>query len=267
MVRFGLATWMLDEPGPAALDTAARLGLSCVQVEYAAPGLAHHAGDPAVRESYRRARERTGVAIVGMGAKAVNDLGMTAPAGTPAHDRCRAVMHGAIDAAADLEIPLVFFPSFRASQIHDDEGLRHTARLLREACRRAADQGLCVGSENTLGAEGNHRLVDVVDAPNFRVILDSFNPTLFGHRVPPLLEALHGHIADQVHAKDGVGGRMGSAPLGTGEGRFDETMAALRTLGFSGCILLENDYRGAAHRIPADLDTLARHFPPGEPRP
>jgi 2-epi-5-epi-valiolone 7-phosphate 2-epimerase len=263
-VRFGVAAWCLDASGPDALARAARLGLTCVQIDAGAPGDRYHVGSLGVIDALRRASEESGVTLIGMGAKAVNDIGMTEGEGSRAEQRCRGVMRSAIEAAAALGVGFVFFPSFRASEIRDERGIESTARLLGWACREAVPHGIRIGSENSMGAEGNLRLASAVGEPNFRIVLDTYNPVIYGHRVAPLLAALEPYIAEQIHAKDGTEGRMGSAPLGRGDAGFIDTMAELTRRGFDGYVILENNYRtDAESRVSEDLTLLARLFAAG----
>lgn len=257
-VRFGVTAWRLEAPGPEALAVAARLGLDCVQVELGVPGREDYL--PRALAAWRCAAGRSGVRITGVGAKVVNDLGLVEPEHSPEARRCRDVMDAAVDAAAQLGVGYVFFPSFRRSRIHDDIGLHRTAAALGRACRRAVAAGIQIGSENSLGAADNVRLLEAVREPNFRIAADTYNPGLFGHDVPELLRVLRPHLADQVHVKDGRDGVMGNVPLGEGDGRVGAALEALRAGGFAGALLLENDYRGAAGEdaLRADLTRLRR---------
>lgn len=261
MVRFGVAAWCLDASGPDALARAARLGLTCIQIDAGAPGDSYHVGSPDVIDAFRRASEDHGVALIGIGAKAVNDIGMTERAGSSAEQRCRGIMRSAIEGAAALGVGFVFFPSFRASEIRDERDLERTASLLGWACREGARHGIRIGSENSMGAEGNLRLASAVGEPNFRVVLDTYNPVIHGHRVAPLVAALEPFITEQIHAKDGTEGRMGSVPLGRGDAGIIDTAAELIRRGFDCDIILENSYRtNTENRISEDLTFLARLF-------
>jgi sugar phosphate isomerase/epimerase len=232
-----------------------------VQIDVGTPGSDYYLGNPEVLDAYRRFSEKSKVAIVGIGAKFVNDLGMTSNEGTQADRNCQALIATAINAAIALGTHFVFFPSFRKSEICGKEDLFNTARLLKQACIQAAPYGIEIGSENSLGCEGNRKLIEMVGEPNFRILIDTYNPVIFGHSVSCILQELTPYISNQVHVKDGIGGRMGSAPLGAGEGRFFETIKTLKTLDFDGMILLENKYLvDTERRVAEDLAVLARLF-------
>ena len=161
----------------------------------------------------------------------------------------------------DLGAPLIFLPSFRNGEIRDEPGLRRTAEAVRAACDLAADHGVFVATENTLGAADNVRLLAMVDRPNARVFLDTQNPALWGHDVAAYVAELWPWLADQVHVKDGRDGRMGNAALGTGKAGFGATAAALVARGFAGSLISENEYTGEAIGTAAqDIATLTRLF-------
>lgn len=266
MIELGVTAWCLDTPGPSALLRAAGLGLRSVQIDVGIPGSNYYLGNPGVLQAYRQTSKKSEVTIVGIGAKLVNDLGMTEDEGTQADHDCQALIAATIDAAIALDTRFVFFPSFRKSEVRSEQDLFNTARLLKQACIWAALHGIEVGSENSLGCEGNRKLIEMVGESNFRILIDSYNPVIFNHRVSHILQELAPYIAKQVHAKDGVGGRMGSVLLGTGEGRFFETIKTLQSLDFHGIVLLENKYFvDTKRRVTEDLTVLARLFHLSEP--
>jgi sugar phosphate isomerase/epimerase len=54
---------------------------------------------------------------------------------------------------------------------------------------------------------------------------------------------------------------MGSAALGTGEGKVAEALEALVRIGYQGTIVLENDYRGENRRsVGSDLRFVREHL-------
>ena len=216
---------------------------------------------PRSRRTTRQAAAATGVEIAAVAPARLNQLGLTSAAGSEAAKACEANIVVAIQAAAAFGAPLVYLPSFVNGEIRSESDLRRTAEAMQVACDRAAAHGLTVATENTLGAEDNLRLLAMIDRPNARVLLDTQNPALWGHDVADYAERLWPRLANQVHVKDGRDGRMGNATLGDGEAGVAATAAALKTLGFDGILISENDYTGEhASRAGRDLATLARWF-------
>jgi sugar phosphate isomerase/epimerase len=220
--------------------------------------------DPALRERYRQAAEATGVRIAAIAPGYVNVYGLSGEAGSENGRKCRRIIAIAIEAALALQVPLVYLPSFRAGEIRDDLELRRTAEALQVTCDQAAPHGLMVATENTLGAADNLKLLELADRPNLRVLLDTQNPALWGHPVAALAAELWPRLCDQIHVKDGVGGQMGNAVLGEGESGFLDTVAVLRSRGFDGVVISENDYHGERGALAArDLAVIRRVLQPG----
>lgn len=261
MHRVGVAQWVLDRRGEAAVARAAELGFEVVHVDFGLLDDPEGLASGAARRRLARLASDRGVAIGAVALNAVEKYGLTRPADEHGARLSRDVIRAGVEAAVELGAPMVYLPSFHASEMRSRDDLRTTAAALREACELAEGTSLEVASENTLGADANRALVDAVAHPRLRILLDCFNPSLWGHRAGEIARALRDRLAGQVHVKDGRGGVMGNARLGEGEGRFDETADALVEIGFAGDLILENDYgEDALARSAADRAVLARRF-------
>lgn len=257
MIAIGVASWCLDVIGPKALFRAAELNIKAVQIDAGNPGDENYIGNPKTLKSYQEISRISTVDIVGIGAKFINDLGMTEDWETQTSQECRILILDTIRAAVYLGAKFVFFPSFRKSEIRSPGDFSNAARLIKQACTWAKPHNINVGSENSLGCEGNRKLLNLVGKPNFRILVDSYNPSVFGHSAASLIRELSPYIAQQVHLKDGIDYQAGTVPLGTGEGRFYETMTALSSISFDGVILLENKYTNKEKSfIAQDLRTV-----------
>lgn len=260
-IRIGVTQWSLDGRGPETVRRAARLGFEAMHISSGELDGSFRLDDGAVRDAYLDAARDTGVTIDAVAGGDLNDVGMTSPAGSRDADRCRTTIHIAIDAAAEVGAPLVFLPSFRAGEIHDVSDLRRTAEVLAAACDYAEGRPVTIATENTLGVEGNLDLLRIADRPALRVLLDTQNPSLWGHTVVAMIEPLWSHLADQVHVKDGRDGQMGNTNLGDGDSDFMATAKALRRHGFRGVLISENDYHGRRSvDATRDLAVLAGTF-------
>ena len=60
--------------------------------------------------------------------------GMTAEPGSERRNTAEKAIAAAVDCAADMGIPRIVLPSFKASAIRNKDDLRETARCLRLAC-------------------------------------------------------------------------------------------------------------------------------------
>lgn len=260
-VRIGVTQWSLDGEGPETVHRAAALGFGAVHVSSGELDGGQRLDDPRIRERYLRAARDSGVEITAISPGDLNDLGLTSPKGSSDATRCWVSIRIAIDAAAVMAVPLVFLPSFRAGEIHDERDLLRTAEVLAEACDHARGGPVTIATENTLGAAGNLELLAAAGRPELRVLLDTQNPSLWGHAVAPMVDLLWPRLAQQVHAKDGRARQMGNASLGDGDSGFLETAEALRVHGFAGTVISENDYHGAAAAgAGRDIAVIARAF-------
>ena len=257
MIDLGVATWCLDVPGPNALYKAAELGLKTVQIDSGKPDSKYYIGKSSVLKKYRQISSISKVSIVGIGAKFVNDLGMIHNKSSSMNRNCQIIISDTIKAAVYLNTDFVFFPSFRKSEIRSNQSLHNTGLLLKQACIQAAPYGINIGSENSLDWKTNWNLINIVEKANFRILVDSYNPLIFGNSVSHILKKLTPYIAKQIHVKDGVDSKMGTVPLGMGEGRFFETMQTIKSINFEGVLLLENNYfYDPENLIKQDVETL-----------
>ena len=240
MEAVGVAQWVLDRSGPAALARAAQLGFTAIHLDLDGAGVSVPA--------YAAAARDTGVAIAALATRSVEDAGLS-----------RDTVWAALDAAAELGAPLVYVPCFHRTQIQNEDDLARTADFLHAACAHAGP--VLVGSENSLSASGNRALVARVNHPGFRVLVDHCNAVLWGHDPLELVDARLPHACGQIHCKDSTRGGLGNAPLGDGDARFAQTCERLRATGFRGLVVSENDYRVDGERRAAhDLAALARHL-------
>lgn len=261
MVTIGVTQWSLDGLGVETLHAAAELGLTAIHIDAGELGGDLLLDKPSLQAAYSNAARETGVSITGIAPGYLNSYGLTNINDPSNVKRCRQLIHIAIDAAAEMNVPLVFIPSFGASEIRTQEDLLCTARVLEEACVYAADRGLSLSTENTLDANGNLRLLDAVGIPNLRVLLDTQNIVVRGIDGTAFAIELWQRLSDQVHIKDGTGGKLGNALLGAGDGKFMEMAGTLRSLGFDGTLILENDYQGENRaRAARDIATVQEIF-------
>ncbi|RLV10062.1 hypothetical protein CTZ27_02120 [Streptomyces griseocarneus] len=259
----GLADWRLPVTGPAAVDLAARLGADGLQLDLGGPGRGPRLD---VQDTLGALRERsaaTGVRLLAVTGNRLNDIGVTAPAGSAAAREVRDVLERVLDTAHTLGAPLAFVPSFRRSAIDGPDALRRTAEVLSWAAGEAAARGLLLASENTLVPEEALALVERVASPAFRLLLDTYNPRAAGVDVCGLVHTAGHSLADQIHLKDGSGpgGTGGDVLLGDGDGGLPAVLAALAAHRVRvRALVLETDHRdGDPARLAEDLARARAH--------
>lgn len=255
--RIGVVQWRLDCSGVEALYRAAELGFAAIHVDAGGRNGSPFLYDTATLRLYQTACADTGIAITGIAVNALNQYGLPGSFHTDNTDNSWKVIQCAIDAAAALNVGLVFLPSFHKSEIRGHDELQRTAEVLKHACLYGASSQVLIATENSLGARENLRLVQLVGHPNFRIIFDTQNPVLWEHNPRELVKELHRFFCNQVHIKDGNEGIMGNTLLTAGQADVATTLQALQDVGFSGDMILENDYRSDTEvRVKHDLAVL-----------
>ncbi|MEE1756451.1 sugar phosphate isomerase/epimerase family protein [Streptomyces sp. SP18CS02] len=259
--RVGLAGWRLPVEHARAVELTRRSGADGLQLDLGGPGRGARLDDPATLDEVRSAAAAHGVELLAVSGNTLNDIGLTAPEGTDDARRARRTLIRVLDAAHALGAPLAFVPSFRRSAIDGPRALRRTVSVLSWAAGEAADRGLSLANENDLAPDRARALAEEIGSPAFRLLLDTYNPRVAGVDVLALVEATAGLLAPQVHLKDGVDGVAGQVPLGDGDGRVAEALAALRKRDFAPyALVLENDYRdGGTERLARDIDRARSH--------
>lgn len=258
MLRVGVAQWCLDRTGVDALYRAKALGFSAIQLDAGEPGGAPCIGRPSIQREYQQAAADTGIEITAVAVNVLTSYGLNHPLNSDHSKKSLDFIRQAADAAACMNISLVMIPSFEEGEIRSEQDLLRTAEHLRQACLYSSARGVSVATENNLGVSGNQRLLAAAAHPALNVLIDLYNPVIWGHRTADLIRSLWPHMSNQVHAKDGVGGEMGNAALNTGQGNFLESARALQEVGFEGYLILENEYGSHTEELVAqDLATIS----------
>lgn len=250
-----LVSWRAPATEAALFTLAAEVGLTGVQLDFGGPDRAAWLDAPGSVLRLRRHASDNGVELLAVAGNLLNDIGLTAPAGTATATKVRSLIERMLDTAAALGCPLVFVPSFRRSTIDGPETLRRTAEVLAWASREADVRGLTLANENTLRPLEALTLIEWVNAANFRLILDVYNLYRAGVDAVEIVASLTAHLADQVHLKNGVDGNT-SVPLTCGDSNIDPVLNKLSQRAVPlRSLVLENDYRdGNMGRLRADID-------------
>ena len=253
----GLVDWRLPGDPFDAVRLARDVGADGLQFDLGGPGRGPWLDAPGGIDRLRDDCARLGVRPLAVAGNTLNDIGLHAPDDRPA----RAALTRVLDAADALGAPLAFVPSFRRSAIIDVRDLHRTAAQLAWAAREAAARGLLLANENALEPQRALALAREVAEPNFRLLLDTYNPRAHGVDVVRLVEETHAWLAPQVHLKDGTDGVVAQDLLGDGDGRVWDALAALgRTRCAPTALVIENDYRdGDLCRLTVDITRTLHH--------
>ncbi len=246
-----VAQWRIAPEHRDAVAGALAAGTRRVQLDVGGPGRGPTLDDAVLTELRRR-----GAVVDALAVNRANDLGLHRE-GRPSSE-CLDLLLATIGLARRHGVPAVHVPSFRASAIIDAASFTATAQVL----ARCADEGgpdLLVLTESTLGADDAVALVSSAGAPTVRVVADTGNLVDAGHDPATFVATCrdHGVLAPAIHVKVPAGVEPGDVATRT------RTILAQ----VDGHVLLENDYRGRADLLAADVaaargrDTARRPAP------
>ncbi|PRD43704.1 hypothetical protein C5748_10685 [Phyllobacterium phragmitis] len=257
-VRIGLVDWRLPVSGPHAVLLAARLGAEGIQLDLGGPGRAPWLDGTERLSKLHVALSGSGVMPLAVAANMLNDLGLTAKDGTALADQVRRVIIRTLNVAVELGAALVFLPSFRCSTINSPSALARTVEVLRWACAEAQQKKLLLATENVLAPQQLQQLVELVDSPNLRIVLDTGNTSTEGLDPVAVLQTAGRVLANQVHIKNS----NDHEPLSVEDSAVLDTLTELSRASFTvDALVLENDYRdGELNRVKADLKWLRNHL-------
>ncbi|AOS64328.1 sugar phosphate isomerase/epimerase family protein [Actinoalloteichus hymeniacidonis] len=256
----GMVDWRIRESGPAAVRRSARLGVDGIQLDLGGPGTGPRLDAPGRLDAVREIAESTGVRLLAVCANRLNDIGLTARAGSRDAARVQRVLDRLLDAAHFLGAPLVIVPGFRRSAIGGPEHFARTAAVLREAARAAEARNLLLGSMNRLDARWSTLLAKAVGSAAFRLMLNPANVTASGTCPVDFVGETAGLLADQVALKEVPPDVRAGPEPGSVTDRLDDTLDALRAQRVPvRALVSETDHRdGDPIRLAHDLDRLRR---------
>lgn len=240
--RFGICEWCLPAVGPSVCRLAVDAGLEGVALDLGSLQSGMRLTDPRIRRYYMEQAQHAGVGFCALALNVFGKYTLLHPEDAAEAEVVRYILDESVAAAAEMGIPVIQVPSFFGNAMNTEADIRASATYFRYACERAEPLSIVIGSENTLDAGGCERLLEMVDRPNFAIYFDTENPAFFGAGdSPEMIRRLAGDIC-QIHVKDGTDERLAHTPLGQGHGRFHDCAAAIRETGYSGWIILENEY-------------------------
>jgi sugar phosphate isomerase/epimerase len=241
-IKLGIAQWSLPIDGPWSCRVAADSGLDGVQLDVGDASRGFPLTRKSTQDAWQQAASDAGVELISVAINALCRHGMNVRPDSDDGRLARISIAAGIRAAHELGLDLVQLPAFEGGFVRTAEERDNLADALRFACRLAADVGVTVSSENVLDPSEFRELRDRVAADNFRLFFDMQNYLLNrGLDQLRILDELFDDVV-QVHAKDGVDGRLSSAVVGTGDAHVADQIQLLLDRGYDGWITLENFY-------------------------
>lgn len=259
MITIGVCSWMLDKQGISAIQRASELGFEAIELGVFSMEDYIEIQKPATQAAYVEAATKYNVKLVGI---MVGIFSHIWGIHNKEHEETiRETLCNIIDIAASMKIGLLscaVFDGIGDFAIHNAEEMAQTTAVLRPVCEYIGDRPIQLATENTLSNQQNRELINQVNHPNMRVVMDAYNGVWSGgYNATEMVRELSDILANSVHLKDGPD----NALIGQGDGDLIATAQALKDIDFDGYIISENSYKSDAEaRAATDLATLKRIF-------
>jgi 2-epi-5-epi-valiolone 7-phosphate 2-epimerase len=240
--KIGICQWCIPLDGPFACKVISALGFDGIILDggYSLSGF--HISQKIVQDAYRECGKKYSVVFPNITVRELDFSSIFAPKNSKESAWAFNAIKISINAANAMGIPLVLIPNFERSLIRSKNDLNSMVKVFKDTCDYALDKKITIASENVLSIDENLELIKNIKRSNFKLYLDTQNPYLHkGYKVEEMIERLFPYIIE-VHVKDGKGRDLSGALLGHGDSGFYKSINALKKLGYSGWINLENYY-------------------------
>jgi len=180
--------------------------------------------------------ERTGVLVHTICA----DYFMEAPLHSPdmnVADHSYMIFHRLLESAQILGVTDIVLPCVDKSALNDQASVNRLQSVLKRISKTLEKNNINICLESNLAPEPFLALLVSCDSENITVNYDTGNSASLGYDVPTEF-ALYGSWITDVHIKDRVL-NGGSVQLGLGHTNFDLVFNELKTLHYSGPVILQ----------------------------
>ena len=193
-VLLGVCNWVHPLlQSPSCCKKLKEAGIDAIQLDLGSAEEDFPLSSPGIQRQWKEEAELYGIRLDAVVVLAVLKHGMTAEPGSERRNTAEKAIAAAVDCAADMGIPRIVLPSFKASAIRNKDDLRETARCLRLACALAKHRGIAVATENLLDVTTMKSLLNIVAYDNLCSCLDLSHFVL--RRREDVFEALPEHLA------------------------------------------------------------------------
>lgn len=254
--RIFACDWTLQKRcNPDAFETAARIGLDGVQVDFGKPAPGATAPllfDAAQQEKLLSASAKHGVAISSLAMGVLNDVAYKSDLATEQWVLDSIAVMQRMKARVTL---LAFFN--KGDLVDDPAGVTEVIRRLKKLAPRAEAAGLTYGIESWLKVPELERMLDAVKSPAIKIYCDVGNMQKVGEDVGAAIRRLGRERICEVHFKDY------DDLYGKGSMDFPAVRAALDAIHYRGWVGIEGTKTplGVEQSIRYDLDYLRPLFP------
>ena len=248
-VKLGICNFCVPGTGVFAPQIVSEMGLDGMSLEFGSCEHGWALSQKKIMDLYLEAQQKYAVAYPNIGCSDGDNIPFHTPKGDPLYDTVQYWVTKAVDSAAYMKIPMVFFSNFNASLADTEEKLEQTAERYRYLCDYAGEKGIEISCECPLSPQKQIQLTQMVDRRNFTLFYDSDNFTYFtDYRQTDVLKEIYPYMGKQLHVKDSTEGCIANAVLGTGVADFYGSIKYLSEQNYDGWLILENLYELAPMR-------------------
>lgn len=170
-IKIGACDWSIGKGSNiGAFDVAKEIGVDGIMVDMGSPDNDLHIRFKNVQDDYKKASERTGIAISSLALGLFNRF--------PFHSdpRTQDWIKYAIEAAKNLNTKIVLLAFFNASDLRNDASRKDAAiKHLKALMPLAEAAGVILGIESYLDAKEHEEIMDAVGSKNLKVYFDFRN--------------------------------------------------------------------------------------------
>lgn len=240
--KLGICIWGFPVQGPKGLQIAAGMGFKGAAIDLGKYEDGYPLSDPQVQKEYLKTSLMSGIEIASLSVEVLNQYGLSNPPDSKKGKIAQEACYRGLDAAAELGVKVLQLPSFNDGEIKDEDGFWYTCEQIGLLCEKAKKYGIVVATENVLSIQDSLRMIEAVGSKQLKLIFDTQNYSMMkGYSAAEHLRTLHPYV-EQIHIKDGSGGMLSSALLGSGDSGFMETAAVIKEVECGEWLLLENYY-------------------------
>jgi sugar phosphate isomerase/epimerase len=242
--KLGICEWCFAVNGPNAIRYAGAIGFRGIQLgDLGGFGNCFPLNDPLIQKDYIETAKRSNVELHSVHLfSLVREGGLQCPPVSPEGKKALVSIEKGIQAAKSMGIPKLLVTSYDACGIINDYNLECTAAMLKKACEIAAEYEVQLVYESVLRGNKLKEILDYVGL-DLKICYDILNPIKFLCGDPMEEIRLFGaKWIDHVHLKDTPQDMKGFCNLGSGRGRYEDSVKTLKEIAFQGWYITENFY-------------------------
>lgn len=244
MAKCGICEWSFAVTGPSAIEFAGMIGFDGIQLgDLGGSKNCFPLNDPTIQHCYIETSKRTQIELQSLHLfTLVREGGLQCLPNTPGGKHALHSIKMGLEACSAMNIPALLVTSYDACSIINDYDIECTAKLLEQAVALSRDYGVQLTYESILQGNRIQEILNYV-GPDLKICYDILNPIKFLKGDPvEEIRSFGTKWIDHVHLKDTPQQMKGFCQLGEGRGRFKESIAALKEIGFNGWYITENFY-------------------------